>query len=133
MNQVREKQKAEAIVRLQLMGVRGDVCRRFEETGTVMLCTTGHYQEISEVVDRFLGSYASDQISLGGSLKLYDMEDGDVYELTLDKFLNGVRLRIENERSFCLTKGGRLDVGEIDAEAADLIIQYALFNDIVYG
>ena len=87
----------------------------------------------AEVVDEYLGEYASEQISRGGTLKLYDIEDGTVLELTLDKFLNGLRLWIENERAFELTDPGRLDVGNIDALAADAIIQYALFNDVVYG
>ena len=87
----------------------------------------------AEVVDEYLGEYASEQISRGGTLKLYDIEDGTVSELTLDKFLNGLRLWIENERAFELTDPGRLDVGNIDALAADAIIQYALFNDVVYG
>ena len=55
------------------------------------------------------------------------------YELTLDKFLNGVRLWIENERAFTLTDAGQLDTGDIDALAADMIIQYALFSDVIYG
>ena len=87
----------------------------------------------AEVVDEYLGEYASEQISRGGTLKLYDIEDGTVSELTLDKFLNGLRLWIENERAFEMTDAGRLDVGNIDALAADAIIQYALFNDVVYG
>ena len=88
----------------------------------------------AEVVGEYLGEYASEQISRGGTLKLYDIEDPKtVYELTLDKFLNGLRLWIENERAFTLTEAGRLDVGQIDAAAADTIIQYALFCDIVYG
>ena len=40
---MREKQKAEAATRLKLMGVREDVCRRFEEEGTVALCKNGRY------------------------------------------------------------------------------------------
>lgn len=87
----------------------------------------------AEVVGEYLGEYASEQISRGGSLRLYDVEDGTVSELTLDKFLNGLRLWIENERAFELTDAGRLDVGQIDALAADAIIQYALFNDVVFG
>ena len=43
------------------------------------------------------------------------------------------RLWIENERVFELTDAGRLDVCQIDAAAADAIIQYALFDDIIYG
>ena len=87
----------------------------------------------AEVVGEYLGEYASEQIARDGSLLLYDMEDDTVSELTLDKFLNGLRLWIENERAFQLTDAGRLDVGQIDALAADAIIQYALFNDVVYG
>lgn len=88
----------------------------------------------AEVVGEYLGEYASEQISRGGTLKLYDIEEPKtVYELTLDKFLNGLRLWLENERAFALTEAGRLDVGQIDAAAADSIIQYALFCDIVYG
>ena len=87
----------------------------------------------AEVVGEYLGEYASEQISRGGALKLHDIEGGGIFELTLDKFLVGLRLWIENERAFELTSAGRLDVGQIDAAAADTIIQYALFNDIVYG
>lgn len=88
----------------------------------------------AEVVGDYLGEYASDQISRGGTLRLYDLEEPETYyELTLDKFLVGLRLWIENERAFALTEEGRLDVGEIDANAADCIIQYALFNELVYG
>ena len=87
----------------------------------------------AEVVGEYLSQYASEQISRGGALKLHDIEGDGVFELTLDKFLVGLRLWIENERAFELTKAGRLDIGQIDAAAADLIIQYALFNDIMYG
>ena len=88
----------------------------------------------AKVVGEYLGEYASEQISRGGVLKLYDIEEPKaVYELTLDKFLVGLRLWIENERAFQLTEAGRLDVGQIDAAAADTIIQYALFCNIVYG
>ena len=87
----------------------------------------------AEVVGEYLGEYASEQISRGGALKLHDIEGDGIFELTLDKFLVGLRLWIENERAFELTSAGRLNVGQIDAAAADTIIQYALFNDIVYG
>ena len=82
----------------------------------------------AEVVGDYLG-----EISRGGTLRLHDSEADSVYELTLDKFLNGVRLWIENERAFTLTDAGQLDTGDIDALAADMIIQYALFSDVIYG
>ena len=87
----------------------------------------------AEVVEEYLGEYASDQISRGGSLLLYDIEDGNSFELTLEKFLNGLQLWVENIRSFSLAFDGRLDMDEIDADVADAIVQYALFNEIVYG
>ena len=87
----------------------------------------------AEVVGDYRGEYASEQISWDGALRLHDCEDDAVYELTLPKFLNGLRLWIENEHAFELTDAGRLDIGQIDALAADTIIQYALFNDVIYG
>ena len=87
----------------------------------------------AEVVEEYLGEYASDQISRGGSLLLYDIEDGNSFELTLEKFLNGLQLWVENIRSFSLAFDGRLDMDEMDADVADAIVQYALFTEIVYG
>ena len=87
----------------------------------------------AEVVGEYLGEYASEQISRGGSLILYDIEDGHSFELTLEKFLYGLQLWVENIRSFSLAFDGRLDMDEIDADVADAIVQYALFNEIVYG
>ena len=44
----------------------------------------------AEVVGEYLGEYASEQISRGGELKLYDAEEDEVYTLTLDKLLKGI-------------------------------------------
>lgn len=41
----------------------------------------------AEVVGDYLGEYASEQISRGGTLKLYDSEEDEVYELTRDYHL----------------------------------------------
>mgnify|MGYP007101850349 CR=1 FL=1 len=92
-----------------------------------------HWCSKVEVSGEYLGEYASDQISRGGSLKLYDIKSRHVFELTLEKFLTGLRLWIEFERTFRLNGGWRLDVAKIDAEAANYIIQYALFGDVIYG
>ena len=45
---MREKQKAAAAKRLELMGIREDVRRRFEEDGTVMLCNNEQYRPVDE-------------------------------------------------------------------------------------
>jgi hypothetical protein len=90
----------------------------------------------AEVVGDYLGEYASEQISRGGTLKLYDIEDEDeVYELTLEKFLNGFKLWIENgyDEYGALQQDGTVDCCEIDAACADAIVQLALFGEIVFA
>ena len=45
---MREKQKAEAAKRLELMGIREDVRRKFEEDGTVMFCNNEQHRPVDE-------------------------------------------------------------------------------------
>lgn len=89
----------------------------------------------AEIVGERLGDYASEQISRGGTLKLYDAESDDVWELTLEKFLNGFKLWVTNgdDEYGALQSDGTVDTGEIDSAMADMIIQYALFDEIVFG
>ena len=92
-------------------------------------------REAEVVGGEYLGEYASEQISRGGSLMLYDAESSDKWELTREKFLNGVKLWIQNgdDQYNALQQDGTLDTGEIDADMADLIVQYALFGKLVFG
>lgn len=85
-----------------------------------------------KVVGDFLGEYASDQISRGGSLVLYDAEGSDKWELTLEKFLNGMKLYFE-DGCHVQVEDGTIDPGDIDANDADCIIQFALFGEVVFG
>ena len=89
----------------------------------------------AEVIGSYLGEWAHEQIARGGSLNLYDAEEDEVYELTLEKFLNGIQLAVEGnyyeEYEWVLSDG--LDVCQVDADVADCIIQLALFNEIVFG
>jgi hypothetical protein len=89
----------------------------------------------AEVVGDYLGEYASEQISRGGTLKLHDAEEDEVYELTLEKFLNGIQLAIQHnyfaEYDWC--NGNEIDTCQVDAEVSDCIIQLALFDDVIYG
>ena len=45
---MREKQKAEAVKRLELMGIREDVRKKFEENGTIMFCNNEEFQPVSD-------------------------------------------------------------------------------------
>ena len=87
-----------------------------------------------EVVGDYLGEYASEQISRGGMLKLYDIENGDKYWLDLEKFLKGFKLWLENDGDqYGAVEDGEVDCCNIDAGCADAIIQYALFGEVMYG
>lgn len=91
----------------------------------------------AEVVGgKYLGEYAHEQISRGGSLMLYDVDSSDKWELTLDKFKHGLQLYLsEHTEAIDGNEVGtyQLDTSYIDAYESDYIIQYALFNEIVFG
>ena len=90
----------------------------------------------AEVVEeKRCSDWGHEQIARGGALIIHDAESNDKWELTLEKFLNGVKLWLQNgdDRYHALQKGGTLDTCVIDGEMADLIIQYALFGEVVFG
>jgi len=73
--------------------------------------------------------YLSNAISLGGTIILHDAESSDKWELTKEKFLKGIEKTLE--------WGGNADVQDLfdnhDAEVADVLLQYSLFDEIVFG
>jgi|GEM_PF-776209 len=99
----------------------------------------------AEAVGGYLGDGADEQISKGGKLSLYDAEDDRFHMLNLEKFMDGIALSIINgyakdwlETRYTrdndwLRSGAKIDAGMVDAEAANIIIQFALFGDIIYG
>jgi hypothetical protein len=76
----------------------------------------------ADVVGDYLGKYASEQISRGGRIKIYDAESEKTYVLTRGKFLKGMGLFT-----------GNTEPTEIDDPAADSIIQLALFGRELYS
>lgn len=91
-----------------------------------------YWCENVEVEGEYLGEFASEQISRGGTLIFHDSEKAYRYELTLDKFLKGLEVFIR-ERGLDAIYDLDIETIDIDAEDADAIIQYALFGDIIYG
>ena len=89
----------------------------------------------AKVVGEYRGEYASEQISRGGTLELYDSEEDEVYELNIEKFTQGFKTWIENGYDYngALSTNGKVDTSLIDANDADTIIQFSLFDEIVYG
>lgn len=98
----------------------------------------------AEVVGEYLGEFAHEQISRGGTLKLYD-EDVGVRTLDLKKLINGIKMYLENpERPYdilntesdsvgCSKGDYTLDCCAVDGVVADMIIRYALFDDVIFG
>lgn len=73
--------------------------------------------------------YASDLIGYGGKLKLVDVEDEDeAWELTLSKMLTGIQKYCEENN---VAPSDLMD--NYDADTADAIVQYALFDEITFG
>ena len=89
----------------------------------------------AKVIGEYLGEYASEQISRGGILELYDTEDDEVYLFDIKKFIQGFEAWVENGYDYngAVSANGKVDTSLIDAGDADTIIQLALFDEIVYG
>lgn len=107
------------------------------EGGINYWCDVAKVEESNRV-----SAWGHEQIARGGSLKLHVIEpfdnDGtEWYELTKEKFLNGLKryLRTPGMEITTLPSGNHmgLDTGQIDANGADEIIQFALFGEVVYG
>lgn len=71
--------------------------------------------------------YLSDILSKGRDIMLMD-EFGKEHFLTLDNFKKGFKMFKENHKGCVFS-----DAGDIDANDADEIIQYAIFDELVYG
>lgn len=91
----------------------------------------------AKVVGNYLGKYGNEQISRGGQLLLHDIEEDETYMLDMEKFLKGLRMYLENPHPYDILEEIdnrlRIDTTNADAMVCDMIIQYALFDDVIYG
>ena len=86
----------------------------------------------AEVVGEYLGEAASDQISRGGALILHDAESAQTWELTLEKFLKGVKLYFE-QGCHVQVEDNAIDTCDIDANDADCIVQFSVCGEVMFG
>jgi hypothetical protein len=72
--------------------------------------------------------FASDLIGYNGVLTICDAESSDKWELTLENVLKGIQMRCTNKKILVAEL-----MDDYDADDADAIVQYALFNELVFG
>jgi hypothetical protein len=86
--------------------------------------------------EEYKGEFAHEQISNGGTLKIYDSIDNKWYLLDKDNLLNGIKLAIEgnfySDYYWFSFDDGKLNPGQIDANVADVIMQLALWHSVEY-
>lgn len=87
----------------------------------------------AKIIGEYLGEYASEQISRGGSIMLFDSEAGISYILTLEKFLNGFAAACSKGFENNWFNGEKVEVGHMDAIDAARVIQFGLFGELIYG
>lgn len=91
--------------------------------------------------EKRVAKWGHEQIARYGELMIhliepFDNKDTEWYMLTKEKFLEGLKMYLKDPLYGCLEKEGMefvIDTCNIDAECADMIVQYALFGKIVFG
>ena len=86
---------------------------------------------VESVEGNYIGQCPSAHLIYGGALRLYD-SDGEFYDLTLNKLLNGIRRAFYSGYEILRIVGNRIDADYIDGDAADFIVQYALFGKLIH-
>ena len=97
-----------------------------------------YWWDEGKVDGKYLGEYASEQIARGGQLMLHDMEEDKNHLLTRESFVDGVVKYLQNPHPYDIIDGGdggfkNIDVSQCDAVVCDMIIQYAIFGEVIYG
>ena len=72
--------------------------------------------------------YASDVIGYGGTLILHDTESDDKWELTPENMVKGITKYCDENR---INPAELMD--DYDADTADSIVQYALFDELTFS
>ena len=102
-----------------------------DEIVSLALVGITHWCKEAVAVGFYPGKLVSQQLSRRGTLLLRDASN-NVHELTLPKLLDGFRLYFANGGNVDHNERGRIDIRDIDRTAADAIVQYALFQKIIY-
>ena len=89
---------------------------------------------VEVVGEKYLGEYASDQISRGGELRFYDRESSETWVLNRAKLILGIEMAVMKGYGWgWFDENGKLDIFNIDANEADTMVQFALFGELVFS
>lgn len=115
-------------------------CLTVEDIDGIMSCaldggiTAMWCARVEVVGGNYLGEYASDQISRGGSLRFYDRESSETWVLDRAKLILGIEMAVMNGHGWdWFDDEGKLDIFNIDAVQADTMVQFALFGEVVFS
>ena len=84
---------------------------------------------------KFYSEIAADILLHDGAIRFLDAEDHLTVQgtITFEKLINGIRMYLAENQDVVDFENLYIDTSNIDCEAADMIFQYAMFGDIVYG
>lgn len=85
----------------------------------------GHY------IDLFIKNDSGDYLPNLQDFKIHDEIENKWHKVTLEDLAKGYVLAKENNQKHCFDYD--LDLEDYDACFGDLVIQYAIFNKLVYG
>ena len=75
--------------------------------------------------------YFSESVAKGDTIIIQDNEDYKEHTLNAEIFCKGYERYVK----YCMKRGWEVyyDTCDIDGEVADMIIQFAIFNDLIFG
>lgn len=98
-----------------------------------------------QVIGEYKGENEADHLVHGGELSIHltegaiDDSDKEWYDIDRDKFLKGLRMYLSDpEAPYNILRYGNeggleIEICDVDAAVADLIVQYALFDEEVFA
>lgn len=104
-----------------------------------------YWADATKPVGEWLGKDSCDHVANGGILKIHltegaiDDSNKTWYEIDKAKLLKGIKMYLDDpETPFGILRDGtcgecHLELCEVDGAVADIIIQYALFGEVVFG
>jgi hypothetical protein len=78
-------------------------------------------------------TWVAEALRKNGSVSIYPLDDEVNYQLTEQKLIAGVQMWADKYPDKVSIVHNIIDSGDIDANEADAILQYALFKELVFG